>query len=99
MIGRLSAVNAEAAGFALEVADLLQFSGSPSGPGLSLRRIVVPLMAACNGPRSVECGAGEAPQGVVRDLELIALADQDPERAIALTRRLGRSREAALEQR
>src|SRR5215467_861724 len=99
MIGRLSAVKTEAAGFTLKVADLLQFSEDPSGPGLSLWRIVVPLMAACNGPRSVEGGAGEAAEGVMRQLQLVALANQDAECAVALTRRFRRRGEAALEQR
>src|SRR6185295_11852459 len=38
---------------------------------------------------------GVAAQRVVGELELVALADQDPERAIALARGLRRLREAA----
>src|SRR3954470_4363696 len=50
-------------------------------------------------PTSVERGAGVTAQRVVGQLEVVALAHQVPERAIALPGRRRGRREAALEQR
>src|SRR3954447_9752533 len=80
------------------------FSGGPGGPDLSLRLIVVPDVNRRNGqPHAdvsvVQPDARVAAQGGVGKLELVALAQQVAERAVALTGGAGRLGEAALEQR
>src|SRR5258705_6160823 len=56
-------------------------------------------MASRNGMTSLDGCAGKAAQGVVRQLELVALAEQDADGTVALARRRRRRREAALQQR
>src|SRR5215207_4646495 len=100
------AVTSDAAGFRWEKC---LFAGDfrPRGPGLSLRRIVVPRgvsrkPAQAGGHRSVEqlvADARVAAERVVRELELVAPAKQDPERAVAVAGRGRRLGEAAGEDR
>ena len=98
------AVTAEAAGIALKMAVLLEFQRARR-PGLSLRWIVVPGGARRNDAHGSLPGRrrlptpGVAAQRVVRELEVVALADEDAERAVALARRGRRLGHAPAQQR